>query len=77
MDRVNLRQYKRSINMGMKKLIELYLDYWNNFLSVSRFAEYYSLEEDDAQLLIEIGRKYYERQVEFEKMKFNKIKHLL
>jgi len=61
----------------MKKLIELYLDYWNNFLSVSRFAEYYSLEEDDAQLLIEIGRKYYERQVEFEKMKFNKIKHLL
>ncbi len=72
MDRVNLRQYKRSINMGMKKLIELYLDYWNNFLSVSRFAEYYSLEEDDANLIIEIGRKYYDIHVELEKLKIKK-----
>lgn len=63
--------------MGMKKLIELYLDYFNSFLSVGKFAEHYSLDEDDASLLIEMGRKYYERQVEWEKMKFNKIKHEL
>lgn len=53
----------------MKKLIELYLDYFNSFLSVGRFAEHYSLDEDDANLLIELGRKYHDRQVELDKLK--------
>lgn len=39
------------------KLIDMYVDYFNNFLTVERFAEYYSLTIDSANNLIEIGRK--------------------
>jgi hypothetical protein len=37
---------------------EMYLDYVNNFLSVSRFAEYYNISERQANSIIESGRKY-------------------
>lgn len=45
----------------MKKLKQhienMYLDYFNNFLSVYRFAEYYDLELDTAERVINLGRK--------------------
>lgn len=41
-----------------KQQIEtMYLDYFNNFLSVYRFAEYYNMDEDKAYRVIEIGRR--------------------
>lgn len=44
----------------MYKLIELYLDYVNNFISVGAFADYYLLELEDAETLILMGKKYHE-----------------
>ena len=42
----------------MKNLIlDRYLDYVNNFLSVQCFAEYYSLTEDEALRAIEMGKE--------------------
>lgn len=44
----------------ISKVQELYLDYVNNFLTVERFAEYYEIEESQAVLIIEQGRKLQE-----------------
>ncbi len=42
--------------MNKDKKIELYLDYLNNFLTVSRFAEHYELEKEKAYTIIKEGR---------------------
>lgn len=39
------------------KIHEMYLDYFNNFLSVERFSNYYNLSMLDAFRVIEIGKK--------------------
>lgn len=44
-----------------KKLIEFYLDYVNNFITVKRMAEYYEMETPHVQRLIEIGKIYNEQ----------------
>lgn len=42
----------------LKQQIErMYIDYFNNFLSVYRFAEHYDIEPDHAHRIIELGRK--------------------
>jgi hypothetical protein len=46
-----------------KKLIAFYLDWTNNWLTISAFAEHYGLSEFHAQQLIEIGRQLHEEQV--------------
>jgi ribosomal protein L20 len=46
------------INGTKADVKEMYLDYVNNFLSVSRFAEYYNISEKQANSIIESGRKY-------------------
>jgi hypothetical protein len=38
------------------RLEELYLDYVNNFLTVERFAEYYGLSVELANLIIKEGK---------------------
>jgi len=45
----------------MEAIIKMYLDYVNNFLTVSSFAEWYGLDEEDANIIIDMGRKYNER----------------
>lgn len=42
---------------------ELFLDWFNNFLTVERFAEYYNLTIEQARRLIEEGRKLHEEGV--------------
>lgn len=39
------------------KINDMYLDYFNNFLSIYRFAEYYEIDEEKAYRIIDIGRK--------------------
>jgi hypothetical protein len=46
------------INGTKADVKKMYLDYKNNFLSVSRFAEYYNISERQANSIIESGRKY-------------------
>lgn len=44
----------------VKKLINMFLDWKNNFLTVGRFAEYYSLTIDKANEIIDKGRQLNE-----------------
>jgi hypothetical protein len=45
--------------MGRTKQMyeQMYLDYFNNFISTQRFAEYYDLSMDEAKTIIIVGRK--------------------
>lgn len=45
-------------------LINFYLDYFNNYLTVAVLAEQYGIEKEDCQTLIHIGRKLYNAQAE-------------
>lgn len=38
------------------RIIELYLDYLNNYVTVARFAEAYGMAEHHAEKLLEVGR---------------------
>ena len=43
----------------MEIIIKMYLDYLNNFLTVEWFADSYWLDDDDAKIIIDMGRKYH------------------
>ena len=43
-------------NKALEQLELLYLDWFNNFLSVEKFAEFYGMSEDKAIILIDMGR---------------------
>lgn len=40
-------------------LINFFLDYFNNYLTVTKMAEDYGITKDECDQLIEIGRKYH------------------
>lgn len=47
---------------NLKETIEAaYLDYFNNFLSLERFAEHYGLEQSEANYIINAGRRINHR----------------
>lgn len=46
-----------------KQLIDLYLDYVNNWLTTGKMADYYGLDTSDLETLIAIGKKYHEENV--------------
>ena len=46
----------REINEALWKVELFYLDYFNNYLSVKKFAEFYGISEDKAVTLIDMGR---------------------
>jgi hypothetical protein len=40
----------------------IFLDWFNNFLTVGQFAEYYSISEKKARKVIELGKLAHESQ---------------
>jgi len=42
------------------KLIDIYLDFLNNFLTVKGMAEHYNIDIEDLVELLQIGKKYFE-----------------
>ena len=46
----------KEINEALLKLELFYLDFYNNYLSVKKFAEFYGISEDKAVMLIDMGR---------------------
>jgi len=42
--------------MKNNRIKEMYLDYFNNFLTVDRFAEYYNISKQKATYIINKGR---------------------
>ena len=45
------------------ELADLYLEWWNDWLTVDRFAEYHGVTVADATTLISMGREYHEQRV--------------
>lgn len=43
--------------------LQLYLDWFNNFLTVGRFAEYYGLNTTQANAVINLGRETLNNQL--------------
>jgi len=41
------------------QLADLYLEWWNDWLTLERFAEYQGVSVDDAEALINMGRRYH------------------
>jgi len=39
-----------------ERINEMYLDWFNNFLTIERFAEYYGIREQTAKYIIRAGR---------------------
>jgi hypothetical protein len=46
--------------MTRQELINVYLDWKNNFLTIAGFAEYYGLHDTEAYELINLARKCFE-----------------
>ena len=55
-----------------KILREMFLDYYNNYLTVALFAEHNGISEQDAQTLIDLGYKYHEEYVALTKRRQQK-----
>ena len=47
-------------------LIEIYLDYANNYLTIEKFAEHQELNVKDIEYFINLGRKIYNNEYEKE-----------
>lgn len=43
-----------------QQLIDTYLDYINNYLSIPVMAEHYELTYEDMKAILRIGRSYFE-----------------
>ncbi len=52
-------------------LANLYLEYFNDYLTVDKFAEHKQLKRLDALMLINMGREYHEERVERFKGAYN------
>ncbi len=39
-----------------KSVVDFYLDYVNNFLTIERMAEYYEMPVEDCRYLVDLGR---------------------
>ena len=46
------------------QVIDFYLDWFNNYLTVEKIAEHHGLDVDDAKALISMGRYLHHRHVE-------------
>lgn len=44
-------------------LQKVFLDWFNNFLTIARFAEHYGVDEETASHMIEAGRAIHEQRV--------------
>ena len=46
----------KEVNNALKELELFYLDWFNNYLSVEKLAEFYGITENKAVTLIDMGR---------------------
>jgi hypothetical protein len=55
----NREQFNASFKKIHDRIILMYLDYWNNFLTVDSFAQYYNIDRNKALNIISRGYKLY------------------
>ena len=46
-----------------RALVELYLEWVNDYLTMETMAEHHKLAEDDLRTLVSIGKRLHEKQV--------------
>jgi len=62
---VNSKEWRERISYDRFKNIrnlaeDFYLEYWNNYLTISLIAEHYEITDELAEELINLGRKTFE-----------------
>ena len=55
----NKEQFNAQFKKVHDRIILMYLDYWNNFLTVDKFAEYYGIDRKKAINIIDRGRELF------------------
>lgn len=60
------------VQYNESKLREMFLDYWNEFLSVEGYANYYNFTTYEAQSIIKEGRRLHEKHCQDIKQVSNK-----
>jgi len=55
-DKETIYSYSNSV----KVLVDMYLDFVNNFISVARFAEYHGVSGEHARAMLDAGRAIYQ-----------------
>ena len=56
----NKEQFNAQFKKVHDRIILMYLDYCNNFLTVDSFAEYYSIDRKKALNIIARGKKLFD-----------------
>ena len=54
------KQFNAQLKKVQDRIILMYLDYWNNFLTVDSFAEYYNIDRQKALNIIARGKKLFD-----------------
>ena len=52
-----MKKFSELLELNDEEIIKIYLDWFNNFLTLEKFAEHYGIDETDAFYIIEVGRK--------------------
>ena len=60
--------------MMRQYLIDMYLDYINNWSTIEKFSEFHELTTEDAKKILELGKKYHEEYVSIMKLNVSKSK---
>lgn len=55
----NQKQFNAQFKNVHDRIILMYLDYWNNFLTIDSFAQYYNIDRNKALNIISRGYKLY------------------
>ncbi len=58
---MNMTQIENAVESAASKFESYYLDYFNNFLTVGGFADYYGISDEEAERRISIGRKIHHK----------------
>ena len=61
------KELEKQVEATADSLQEMYLDWFNNFLTIKRFAEWYAISEERAVVIINVGRKIHNQRVETNK----------
>ena len=61
------KELEKQVEATADSLQEMYLDWFNNFLTIKRFAEWYNIDEERAAVIISVGRKIHNKRVETNK----------
>ena len=54
------KQFNAQFKKIHDRIILMYLDYWNNFLTVDSFAQYYNIDRQKALNIIARGKKLFD-----------------